>query len=249
MTFKDHFSGHAAAYAQHRPLYPPPLFDWLAGLCRERRHALDCATGNGQAARELARHFERVTATDASAEQIAAAAPLDGVDFRTAPAESSGLPDASVDLVTVAQALHWFDVAAFYAEAARVLREDGVLAAWCYQLTSVTPAIDAIIQRYYADTVGGFWPPERVHIERGYADIAPAWPAIAAPAFEMRCDWTADAMLGYLGSWSATQRAAAATGEDPLAAIRSALRDAWGGEPRPVRWPLVCRVFRRPPGG
>ena len=148
--------------------------------------------------------------------------------------------------MTVAQALHWFDVGAFYAEAARVLRADGVLAIWCYQLTSVTPAIDAIIEGYYEDTVGDFWPPERRHIERGYDDIAPAWPAIPAPGFEMRCNWTADAMLGYLGSWSATMRAATATGTDPLASIRASLRDAWGDMRRPVRWPLVCRVFSRP---
>lgn len=246
MTFKDHFSGHAAIYARHRPTYPDALFDWIADQCRRREHALDCATGNGQAARALARRFGRVTATDASAEQIAAAQPEPGVTFRTAPAEASGLPDASVDVVTVAQALHWFDLQAFYREAARVLRDNAVLVAWCYQLTRVDPAIDAVIDDYYAGTLAGYWPPERVHIERGYDDIRPDWPAIEVPQFEMRCDWTADDMLGYLASWSATRRAEAATGRNPLADVEGPLRAAWHAAPRPVRWPLVCLAFRRP---
>ncbi len=244
MAFKDHFSGHAADYARYRPGYPDSLFQHLAGLAPDRVLAWDCATGNGQAAAGLARHFERVIATDASAEQIASAAALDGVEFRVAPAESSGLETASADLVTVGQSLHWFDVAAFYAESERVLKPNGVLAAWCYELCTVTRAVDAVVARLYDDIVGPFWPPERRLIEAGYATLGFPEPRLDLPAIAMERDWQAADMLGYLATWSAVQRYQDANGDNPLEQIRPALTEAWGPRSRRVTWPLTLLVWR-----
>lgn len=244
MSFRDHFSAASADYSRYRPRYPDALFDWLAAEAPRTELAWDCATGSGQAAAGLAGRFRRVEATDASAEQISKARPLPGVDFRVATAEDSGLPDASVDLVTVAQALHWFDTRRFFAEAGRVLAEDGLLAVWCYQLCSVDPAVDALVLELYEGPLGPWWPPERRHIEAGYATIALPWPALETPEFHMQAHWEAEHMLGYLSTWSARNRCREATGTDPLAAIADRLRSLWGPAPRRVRWPLALRACR-----
>ncbi|HEY6050877.1 MAG TPA: class I SAM-dependent methyltransferase, partial [Thermoanaerobaculia bacterium] len=153
-SFHDHFSGHAADYARYRPDYPEALFSYLASLAPDHRLAWDCATGSGQAAAGLARHFDEVLATDASSRQIEQALPIPRVRYAVCPAESVALPDAGADLVAVAQALHWFDLGAFFAEVRRVLVPGGVLAVWCYGLLSIAPEIDSILNRFYRDVVG-----------------------------------------------------------------------------------------------
>lgn len=244
--FKDHFSGHAADYRAHRPGYPDNLFDWLAGQITQPRHAWDCATGNGQAAVSLAQRFDHVTATDASRAQIAQTEPVDSIDYQVASAEHSGLADASVDLITVAQAAHWFDMAAFNAEVTRVLRPGGVLALWCYGLARITPEVDAVVDHFYHHSLGPYWPAERRHVENGYRDLVMPFTPIAAPAFDMQADWSMDELLGYLASWSASRRHLADTGEDGVAHLAPALRDAWGkAQRRSVTWPLHIRCTRR----
>src|SRR5690606_22036477 len=202
-------------YAAYRPRYPEPLFDFLAGLCDARGHAWDCGTGNGQTAVSLAARFERVTATDASAAQIAAAEPHPKIEYRVARAEASGLADASVDLLTVAQALHWFDLEAFFAEALRVLTPGGVLAVWSYGLCTVDPGIDAVVDELYRE-LDPWWPPERRIVDDGYRGIELPVPAIEAPLFQMTTEWSAGPMLGYLRTWSACQRHLADRGSDPV---------------------------------
>lgn len=247
--FKDHFSGSAADYARYRPRYPDALFAHLAALPPARTAAWDCATGSGQAAVALARHFPRVIATDASAEQLAHAEPHPRVEYRTAPAEQSRVPDESVDLVTVAQALHWFDQDAFHGEATRVLRPGGVLAAWCYgRMELPRLALQRTVDRFYTEIVGPYWPPERRWIEEGYRTLRLPFPELAAPAFAMEARLSLDALVGYLGTWSATRRCHQATGRDPLPQLRDALARDWPApeEPRRVRWPLALRIARRP---
>ena len=157
MSFKDHFSTLAAQYAAFRPSYPAALFDYLAQLCRERRLAWDCACGNGQATLALAKHFTTVVATDASPQQLAVAPPCTNVSYRVARAEASGLDSKSVDLLTIAQALHWFDLDLFYGEAQRVLASSGVIAAWTYGALHVEgDGIDAFVQEFYHDVVGPY---------------------------------------------------------------------------------------------
>ena len=241
--FKDHFSAQSAGYARHRPSYPGELFAYLAGLSG-RRLAWDCATGNGQAALSLAQYFERVIATDASKAQIGAAVSHPGVSYRVATAEQSGLDADSVDLVTVGQALHWFETDLFFAEVSRVLVRGGVVAAWCYELCSVSPRCDAIVGRLYTDIVGPFWPPERRLIEDRYAGIVFPGTRLVVPDFEMTARWTVDDMLGYLRTWSACQRYRREHGDDPVGLIEDELRTEWGKEQQTVRWPLMMRVAR-----
>jgi len=247
-SFSDHFSGVSGAYAEFRPRYPEALFDWLADLAPSRGLAWDCATGSGQAAVALASRFERVVATDASAEQIAAATRNPRVEYRIARAEASGLDGASTDLVTVAQALHWFNRPAFYAEAGRVLSPDGVLAAWTYGHPRLEdPGADAIFRRFYAETVGPYWPPERALVDVGYRTVDFPFPEVEPPAFEMETRWPLAALLGYVGTWSATTRFRGARGFDPLPELAEELAPLWGSseESRRIRWPLAFRVGRR----
>lgn len=245
-TFKDHFSTQSAGYAAHRPSYPAELFAYLAALCSEHGLALDCATGSGQAARGLAAHFARVIAIDASAEQIAAALPHAGVDYRVAPAENSGLPAHSVDLLCAAQAAHWFDLPAFHTEARRVVKPGGVVALWCYERLSVEPGIDAIIEAFYNGAIGPYWPPERGFVERGYRDLDFPYAEIQAPALTMTADWNLDQLMGYFGTWSAVKRYAQACGNDPLPALREDLLSywVWPDAPKPIKWPLSLRLGR-----
>jgi SAM-dependent methyltransferase len=252
MTFKDHFSGHALTYREARPHYPEALFDWLAALAPARDLAWDAGCGNGQASVALASRFRRVFATDPSATQIASAEARANIDYRVEPAEHCSLASQSADLVTVAQALHWFDFVPFFAEAARVLKPGGMLAAWAYADCRVTPDVDAQKNRLYVDLTGPYWPPERAHIEAGYrtipmpfGDDAP-FEEIPAPAFIMRVEWNADQLLAYLRSWSATQRYTSTNGHDPVAIVEPKLRVAWGdpATPREVRWDFHVRCGR-----
>jgi ubiquinone/menaquinone biosynthesis C-methylase UbiE len=246
--FQDHYSNVAASYARYRPRYPQALFEHLAALAPARDLAWDCATGNGQAAAGLAAHFKRVVATDASHAQIANAQPHPGVDYRVAPAEQSGLATDSVDLISVAQALHWFDLPRFFAEARRVLRAKGVLAAWCYgQMQIPNPDAQRALDKYYAETVGPYWPPERRLIEAGYRTIAFPFEKIRAPRFTMKASFTLEELAGYLGTWSATRRYIQATGQNPVPSLARELASAWGdgGARQEIAWPLSLRIGRK----
>ncbi len=206
--------------------------------------AWDCATGSGQAATALAEHFDRVVATDASEQQLESAQQHPRVSYRVSTAENCELDDNSVDLTTVGQAFHWFDEKRFFAEAKRVLRDDGVLAIWCYGFCRVASSCDAIVERLYTEIVGQYWPPERVMIEQGYANAILPGKAVSAPDFQMTLNWTADDMLGYLSTWSASKRYESRHGRDPIELIADELREAWGANTRTVVWPLSVRIAR-----
>ncbi len=242
----DHFSGHAADYARARPSYPPELFAWLKRQCSGHDLAWDCGTGNGQAAVALAGHFGRVHASDLSAEQIAQAAPDPRIDYRAAPAEASGLSDACCDLVTVAQALHWFCGDDFYAEVRRVLKPGGVFAAWTYTLLRGEPGLNALVEDFYRNTIGPWWPPERRWVDLGYREMPFPFAEIAAPEFEIRLEWTLDDLLAYLRTWSATQRYIRERGVDPGVELATRLRNVWPDAQarKPIIWPIALRCGR-----
>jgi SAM-dependent methyltransferase len=242
--FKDHFSRQSADYAKFRPQYPRELFQWIAAQAPDDQLAVDCATGNGQAALGLAEFFRRVIGLDASAKQIESAQPDDRVEYRVAPAETTGLPESYCDVVTVAQALHWFDLDKFYAEAKRILKPDGVLAVWAYNYLRISPEIDAVLHRYHDEIVGPFWPPERKIVGRGYRDLPFPFAEIAAPDLCIETRWTLAHLLGYLSTWSATQRYRAEKGQDPLTLIENDLVALWGNAEteRSGVWPLVVRL-------
>lgn len=242
----DYFSDRSDAYARYRPRYPDALFAWLASLPAGRERAWDCATGSGQAALALAPYFGEVVATDLSGAQIARAPAHPRVRYAEAPAEASGLPDASVDLVTVAQALHWLDFDAFFAEVRRVAKPGAILAAWAYGLQEIDPPVDAVLRRFYFEVVGSFWPPERRYVENGYATIPFPFPEIAAPLFAMEADWDLPHLVGYLRTWSAAREYERWHRRDPVAEVEPDLAGAWGdaSKPKRVRWPLHLRVGR-----
>src|SRR5881275_1336124 len=227
MSFKDHFSKQAADYAIFRPSYPQELFVYLGSVAPGRQLAWDCGTGNGQAAVGLASVFDRVIATDASENQIANAEQHVRVEYHVAPAENSGIESETIDMIMVAQALHWFDLDRFYAEAQRVLKPNAVLAASAYNLLQIEPAIDEVVNRYYYEVVGPFWPPERELVEH-FTDLPFPFHQIAPPKFEMMTQWNLEYLVGYLRSWSSTQRFITAKDSDPLHEIADELRAAWG---------------------
>jgi len=243
--FKDHFSGHAAIYREARPTYPRALFDWLAQQAPDRELAWDAGCGNGQATAALAQRFAHVIGTDPSANQIAEAESRANIEYRVEAAEQPTLTDRSASLVTVAQALHWFDHPRFYDAVKRVLKPGGMLAVWAYAHCDVdNAAIDRAITRLYVDLTGPYWPTERSLVETGYRTIPFPFVEIAAPEFPMVAPWTVDHLLAYLRSWSATQRYIKALGEDPVSLIEPDLRAAWGdpARKRDVRWQFHLRV-------
>jgi len=246
MEFKDHFSGHAGLYAQARPHYPDALFDWIAQQSPARDCAWDVACGNGQASIALARHFRDVIATDPSAQQISQAQRHPRIEYRVEAAEHGSLQDRSVDAITIAQALHWFDLLRFVGEVRRVARPGALFVAWSYAGCSVDANVDAVIARLYDDILGEYWPPERRLVDEGYASLAIPFAPVEAPAFEMRMDWNTDQLLAYLRSWSAAQRYRKATGIDAVTAIVDDLQRAWGNpqKVRAVRWKLALRASR-----
>jgi SAM-dependent methyltransferase len=253
MAFADHFSQQANAYAAFRPSYPDALGVYLASLAPSTRRSptqvWDCATGSGQAATMLARHFDRVVATDASAAQIAMADRCERVEYRVAPAEASGLPHHSCDLITVAQAAHWLDLPAFYTEARRVLKPAGVIALWCYALLTVEqPDVDASVRHLTYERLAGYWPAGRELVEDHYRSLDFPFATITAPPFEMQARWSRADLLGFLGTWSAVARCREIEGQDPLGAFAADLTRVWpdSSTTLEVKWPLYMRVGRRP---
>ncbi|WP_165227297.1 class I SAM-dependent methyltransferase [Aquisphaera insulae] len=245
-TFPDLFSGHASLYEAHRPTYPPELFGFLAEIVSSHDLAWDCATGNGQAAIDLAGYFDRVIATDASDRQLSAAPAHPRVDYLKARAEVTPLRDASVDLVTVALALHWFDVDRFYEEVRRVVRLGGVLACWTYSLQRVSPAVDAVLRRFYAEVLGPYWAPQIRHVDSGYQTLPFPFEGIDAPRFQIVRQWELERYLACVDTWSASQAYRRANGRDPRDEIGDELKAAWGiaDAMREVTWDLNLLVGR-----
>ena len=251
MNFPDHFSAVAAQYALARPQYPAALFDWIAAVAPSRGLCWEAGCGSGQATRDLALRFERVHAGDPSAAQIAQAPSLANVDFVVEAGEQCSLPDASADLACVAQALHWFDRQAYFAEVARVLKPGGVLVAWGYQDIVVPPAL-AVANGSFQDTIHAYWPPQRADIDAAYDGydwraLFPAAERIDSPSFELTADWPLHRLLAYFASYSASKRHREATRRDIVADSASSFAQAWGdGGSIPLRWPLFVHAFRKP---
>jgi SAM-dependent methyltransferase len=241
------FSAVAGEYARWRPSYPDELIAYLSSICHGHERAWDCGAGSGQASLPLTRSFRQVIATDQSRAMLSRAPRMSRILRCVTTAEHAALRGASVDLVTVAQALHWFEVQPFYREVDRVLTRGGVLAVWTYGNQMVEhDEIDPVLDRFYHDVVGPYWRPERRHVESGYATLPFPFPELQAPSFILEEQWTLTDLLGYLGTWSATQQYREATGRNPLESVTRELRGLWGRGTRTIRWPLSVRVGRRP---
>lgn len=242
----NHFSEQAAAYHAFRPVYPPALTAFFASRASGRSLAWDCGCGSGQFTAGLAGWFDMVIGTDMSFPQLSQASPQKRIFYVESLAEAVPLADRCVDLVVAAQSLHWFDLDMFYAEVRRVVRPGGVIGAVSYGLLEVSPSVDRIIRRLHSEIVGPFWPPERRHVDTGYAELPFPFPLIEPPQLTMKDHWTLERLLGYLGTWSAVRKYINAHGSDPLDLVRDEFGMAWGDATfkRTVRWPLTVRAGR-----
>ncbi|KAI9011374.1 methyltransferase type 11 [Gaertneriomyces semiglobifer] len=246
MSFKDCFSTQSKTYAQFRPDYPPALYEFLTTLTKSHALVWDCATGSGQAAIALAQHFEKVVATDASASQIEQARKADNVEYRVATAEASGLAPASVDLVTVAQAVHWFDIEGFYKEVRRVVKPGGAIAVWTYSsLPSISPEIDSVLSEYYS-MMTPYWAFDISIVDNSYRDLPFPFENLCKgdhEEFPSHLDWTLDTVFGYLRSWSGTQAYIRKHGSDPVNSYEDRVRKAWGN-PEDVKKATFVMIVR-----
>ena len=242
----QHFSSVSADYARHRPSYPSELANALAALASARRRALDVGCGSGQLSRLLAEHFDQVLASDSSAEQIAKAEPHTRIAYRCEPAETLSAAAGSADLITVAQAAHWFDLPAFYDEVRRIAAPGAAIALITYGVMLVEDDIDACFQQFYWHEIQPFWPPERKHVESGYRDLAFPFEPLAMPALAIERDWTLADLLGYLRTWSAVGAARKAGRGDVVQRFEADLIDIWGDADRRrrVSWPIAVRAGR-----
>lgn len=247
--FPDHFSHRAPGYAVYRPSYPKELVDYLADLTlgtgQNGGVVWEAGCGSGQLTLVLVERFGKINATDASQKQLSFAKPHPSVEYRTAPAEASGLPDASVDLAVAAQAAHWFNLDRYYAEVRRVLRPGGIIALVVYGIhETADPKVDEIIKRFYHQTLAGYWPPERKFVEDQYRNISFPFEEIKTPPFQMQAEWSLDEMLGYVETWSAVSRMIESVGRQPFDELKKVLAEAWGpaDTKRTIRWPLALRA-------
>ncbi|MCC7244862.1 MAG: class I SAM-dependent methyltransferase [Saprospiraceae bacterium] len=243
---KDLFSAQAAVYRAFRPVYPQALYDFVLSHCpAERNLVWDVGTGNGQVAASLSPHFEKVVATDLSTKQIEHAIHLPNIEYGVSPAEQSPLSDASADLITVGQALHWFHFERFFEEVSRVLKPDGRLAVWGYDLlTTDVPALNALISRFYKETTGPYWDEARLHIDLHYSGIPFPWPVIAKQIFQIENSWTLDILEGYLNTWSAVNTMMKAGLPNPVPELMLQAEQIMGrGESFELKHPVFVQVF------
>jgi hypothetical protein len=238
---KDYFSGHSKLYATFRPTYPEELYRFILGHLKDFEAAWDCATGNGQVARVLARNFDKVYATDISRPQLDHAFPAENIEYSEQPAEKTNFPDQGFDLITVAQALHWFNTTDFYNEVRRTAKPGAWLAVWGYAHCTISAEVDPVFLKFYNETVGPYWDAARRLVENHYRDIAFPFDEVISPQFSIRVEWTADEFAGYLTTWSATQKFIKANGYDPVPEAMKKIRPLWHGT-MPVTFPVFLRL-------
>lgn len=247
MKFKDYFSEHSKEYSEFRPNYPDDLFSYLASISKQKELAWDCATGTGQVSIGLSHHFSNVIATDASSSQISHAMKRKNIMYEVCTAEKSNINSHSIDLITVAQALHWFDIDAFGVEVNRVLKNGGVLAVWSYNLMSVENDIDEIVSHLYGSILGDYWPKERKLVEDGYKNINFPFSRLNAAEFNMSTYWNFFQLIGYLNTWSSVKNYENKLGVNPVDKVKNEILKMWGNPNgnRLVEWPLNIQLWQK----
>lgn len=240
---KDRFSQHSEDYKKYRPSYPDELYTFIFQLLSSTEQAWDCGTGNGQVAFVLAEYFKQVFATDISEKQLAQAAVLPNITYKVERAEQTSFPPHSFDLITVAQAIHWFDFDAFYKEVKRTLKPKGLLVVMGYGLMQTAAPIQQIIEHFYTHTIGPYWDKERVYIDEGYTTIPFPFKEIQAPSFHNKIEWTLPQLMGYLHTWSAVKRYEQKGHINPLSFIEKDLKENWGEEiTQSIVFPMLLRI-------
>lgn len=247
MSYLEHFAKNSSEYKLFRPDYPEELFTYLESIVPAKELAWDCGTGNGQAAFALAKRFKQVVASDISQEQLDLAPVVENISYHCWPAEQTTLKDNSVDLITAAQALHWFDLGRFYQEVNRVGKDGAVIAAWCYSLGSISSTIDPILHKLYVNILGDkYWPKERKYVEEEYCTISFPFTRVSPPAFLIHKNLNYLQLLGYLSTWSAVKEYESLKNKNPIDKIDSQLQAAWGDleQPKMMVWPIHLIVGR-----
>ena len=240
---KDNFSNHAADYAKFRPTYPEELYAYLYKIIPQKFKAWDVATGNGQVAAELAKVFKAVLATDLSAKQLAEAPQLENITYRVQTAEEPFDTQEQFDLITVAQAIHWFDFDKFYNQIQAHLKPDGVFAVIGYSVLETSGKLNEVIQHFYKDITNPYWDPERKYLDENYQTIPFPFKELKTPQLAMPVYWTVQELLNYLNTWSAVKHYEKAHGESPLALIQDAVYTHWGtAVQRKFDFPLLLRL-------
>jgi len=243
---KDNFSQHASDYARFRPGYPEAMVDYIQAHTNNHTQAWDCATGNGQLALQLSGYFEKVFATDISATQLAMAPQVANIVYLQKPAEKTVFEDAQFDLISVAQAIHWFDFDAFYKEVYRCLKPEGLFVVAGYGLLKINQPVDQVILHLYKDIVGPYWDAERRYIDAAYQSIPFPFSELETPEFVQSYQWSLDHLIGYLKTWSAVQHYAKANRTDPVQMIEAELKSAWGdANHREVSFKVLFRAGRK----
>ncbi|MEO0472692.1 MAG: class I SAM-dependent methyltransferase [Bacteroidota bacterium] len=244
--FPDHFSHQANLYARFRPQYPKELYAFITRHVQTKNRVWDCGTGNGQAAKALSQYFSHVHATDPSEQQLKSAQLADQIVYRVATAEDPPFPDQYFDLITVAQALHWFKFPAFFAQVKRLLKPEGILAVWGYQLLRINPDLDPCLQHFYTQVVGPYWPQQRKHIDNAYADIPFPFPVLEVPTFSIDVDWDLAQLCGYLRTWSSVKAYVRATANDPVGKLEKELGTIWSNPltKRKIVFPIFLKMAR-----
>ncbi|GAB3238633.1 class I SAM-dependent methyltransferase [Hymenobacter seoulensis] len=242
MPALDRFSSQADLYARYRINYPAELYAWLLPQVTHRGRAWDCATGNGQVAVVLAEHFGHVEATDISTAQLAQAPTRANITYQKSPAEHTPFPAQHFDLITVAQAVHWFDMPAFNQEVSRLLRPGGVVAEWGYGLVHISPELDPLLRTFYADTMRPYWDENRWHIDDAYARLPFPFAGVQQARFAVHREWSAEWFLNYLRTWSSVVKYEKQHGQDPVLLIADELTRLWGPGERKVEFPVFARL-------
>ncbi len=247
LEFKDYFSENSESYRKYHPQYPLKLFAYLSSISPSNKKAWDCATGTGQSARSLNKFFNEVVATDASRSQIEKAKKENGITYLVSPAEKTEIGNRKIDIITVAQALHWFNINDFFKEAKRVLKANGILAVWSYNLLKITPDLDKIINHFSSKTLGKYWPKERKLVEEEYRRIDFPFKKVHPPSFEMEAEWNLNQLIGYLCTWSAVKKYQKNKGINPLTELHEELSILWrNAENRfVVKWPLSLKIRQK----
>jgi SAM-dependent methyltransferase len=243
---KDNFSKQSREYSVFRPTYPDEVLDFILSLVNNKSAAWDCGTGNGQLAAKLSPHFQTVYATDISENQIGNAVKKDNIVYQVVSAEDAPFEEKAFDLITVAQAIHWFDFDKFYDKVNLTLKEDGILAVLGYNLMTIDPDCDKIIQHLYADILGDqYWDKERKYLDEQYKTIPFPFKEIQAPVFSQKVQWSIGELTGYLNTWSAVQHYIKANQNNPVDAIQPQLEACWGNkEKKEVCFPTLLRIGR-----
>lgn len=240
---KDNFSTHSDKYAKFRPTYPSEFFDYLDSIIQEKKNAWDCGTGTGQVAHELSKIFDNVFATDISQSQIDNAYIAENIKYSVQPAEKTNFNSQKFDLITVSQAIHWFDFEKFYAEVKRTAKENAKLCVVGYGLIEITPQIDTVITEFYTKILGKYWDEERKYVDENYATIPFPFDEIQTPRFENKHQWDLEHFIGYTNTWSSVKHYIKHNNHNPVEDLEIKLKQYWkNGENKEVKFPILLRI-------